>query len=111
MPDQRAINRNETQILDQALRQQETIKRISRRRFRLRNRQNVVVIDGDERQPDTVDDARKPFERDAEGHFPEPHFYGDFPKARDACMHVRMGIGKRAPNFGVQRAAWDLAGR
>ena len=112
MSDQRAIDRNEAQILDQALRQQQTIERIARRRFRLRNRQNVVVIDRDERQPDTVDDAWNPVQRDAESEFSQPHLYGDFPQARHACMHARIGIGDRTQNCRVDpRAASDPAGR
>lgn len=63
----------------------------------------MVVIDRNERQPDTVDDARNPVQRDAESEFSQPHLYRDFPQARHACMHARVGIGDRTQNCRVDR--------
>jgi hypothetical protein len=38
MPDESTVGRNETHILDQTLRQQQTIERVPRCRLRVRNR-------------------------------------------------------------------------
>lgn len=84
MPGKRSVERDEAQVLDKALAEQQTVKRIARRRLRLSRRHCMAMIDDEKRQAKGFEIAWHLVKWAKERKLSKPCLNGDLPQARGA---------------------------
>ena len=88
MIDECSIDRDKPHAFERALREEEAIERVARRRWRLDPRQDMRRENRNDRQTHVLDQFRQPIERRAGFELSKPRFDSDFPKTCDAYEKI-----------------------
>jgi hypothetical protein len=94
MRDECAVNRDEPQLFNAALREQEPIERISGHWFRLNGCKDVMLIDRDKFESAAGQDVRQEFATCRKFKLPQSPFDGDSPQTRDAYVKLGIWVGE-----------------